>query len=150
MLLRRGAGSLVRMAAEEACELHRAVNRFGAAIRKEDAVHAGPSGEFARERTLIRVMKKIRKVNGTRRFAANYFHDARMRVAKRVHGDAAQKIEILLPRGIEDIRAAAVSQNNWLAFICGQKELFGVEQARVRFGGFRRLVFELANGTRQG
>jgi len=32
-----------------------------------------------------------------------------MRVAEGVHGDAAKKIEILLPGGIEDICAAAVS-----------------------------------------
>src|SRR5216684_2320115 len=131
MLLRRGAGSLVRMAAEEACELHRAVNRFGAAIRKEDAVHAGPSGEFARERALIRVMKKIRKVNGARRFAADYFHDSWMRVAERVHGDAAKKIKILFPRGIENVCSAAVSHDHGLALIGGQKKLLGIQQPRV-------------------
>src|SRR5712692_3643949 len=150
MLLRGRSGSFFGFAPEETSELHRSVNGFRAAVRKKDAVHPGPCGEFARERTLIRVMKKIRDVNGARGFAADYFHDPRMRVAKRVHGDAAQKIEVLFPRGIEDVCAAAVSQNNGLAFVCGQKELFGVEQARVRFGGFRRLVFELANGTRQG
>ncbi len=95
-------------------------------------------------------MKKIREVDGTRGFAADYFHNARMRVAKRVHGDAAQKIEILLPRGIENIRAAAVSQDHRLALVCGQQEVFGVEQARIRFDGFRRPWFGLGHGTRHG
>ncbi len=98
MLLRCGASGLIRMAAEEACEFHRSVNSFGAAVRKKDAVHSGPRCQFAPERALIRVMKKIRKVNGARRFAADYFYDARMRVAERVYGDAAKKIEILFNR----------------------------------------------------
>src|SRR5216683_7616928 len=129
MLLRGGCGSFFGFATKEARELHRSVNGFGAAVRKKDAVHTRPCGEFAGKGALIGVMKKIREVDGTRGFAADYFHDARMRVAKRVDGDAAQKIEILLPRGIENIRAAAVSQDHRLALVGGQQELFGIEQA---------------------
>src|SRR5258708_10703388 len=149
MLVRGRSRNFFGFAAKEACELHRTVNSLGPAVGKEDAIHAGPCGEFARKGTLIGVMKKIRKVDGTRGFTADYFHDARMRVAKRVHGDTAQKIEILLSRGIENIRAAAVSQDHRLALVGGQKELFGIEQARVRFDGLRRPWFGLGNGTRQ-
>src|SRR6266853_7039832 len=128
MFLGGGCASYFGFAAEEARELHRSVNGLGPAVGKEDAIHAGPCGEFARKGALIGVMKKIREVNGTRGFAADYFHDARMRVAKSVHGDAAQKIEVLLPGGIENICAAAVSQDDRLALVCGQKKPFGVEQ----------------------
>src|SRR5437899_1284809 len=101
MLLRRSSRSLVGFAAEEPRELHRSVNSFRAAVGKKDPVHARPCGEFAGQGALIGIMKKIREVNSTRGFAADYFHDARMRVAKRVDGDAAQKIKIFFPGGIE-------------------------------------------------
>src|SRR5258707_2106033 len=84
MLLRGGPGSFFGFAAKEARELHRAVNGLRAAVRKKDAAHAGPCGEFARKRALIGVMKEIREVNGTRGFSPDYFHDARMRMAKGV------------------------------------------------------------------
>src|SRR5260370_28788517 len=73
MLLRCRTRGLVRLAPKEARELHRAVNGFGAAIRKKGAVHPGPSGEFARERALIGMVKEIRKMNGAGSFAADHF-----------------------------------------------------------------------------
>src|SRR5260370_30472165 len=122
MLLRCGASGLIRMAAEEACEFHRSVNSFGAAVRKKDAVHSGPRCQFAPERALIRVMKKIRKVNGARRFAAHYLYDARMRLAERVSGDSANKSRVTFSRGIENVCAAAGSHDHRLALIGGPKK----------------------------
>src|SRR6266849_230865 len=80
-MLRCGrSGSFLGFAPEETSELHRSVNGFRAAVRKKDAVHPGPSGESARERTLIGIVIEIREVNRAGGFAANYFHDARKRV----------------------------------------------------------------------
>jgi hypothetical protein len=70
-------------------------------------------------------------VNGARCFAADYFYDSRMRVAERVHGDAAKKIEVLFSSGIENVCAAAVSHDHRLSLVGGQKELLGIKQARV-------------------
>ena len=38
-------------------QLQRAFDRFGAAIGEENAIHARPFGEFARQRPLIRIVK---------------------------------------------------------------------------------------------
>src|SRR5260370_41225867 len=124
MLLRGGPGSFFGFAAKEARELHRAVNGLRAAVRKKDAAHAGPCGEFARKRALIGAMKEIREGNGTRGFSPDYFHDARMRMAKGVASDAAQKSERFFTRGIETERAAAVGHDHGRALIGGQEELF--------------------------
>src|SRR5258708_30191863 len=112
MLLRCRPRSLLRIPSIEPCQFHRAIDRFRAAVRKKDAVHPGPSGEFARERALIRVMKKIRKVDGAGSFVANYFHDARMSVPERVYGDAAKQIEGLFSGGTENVCAAAVAHDH--------------------------------------
>src|SRR6266850_2201401 len=149
MLLRRRPSSLVRLACKEACELHRAVDGFRAAVRKKDAIHPGPSDDFARERALVGVMKEIREVNGARGLTADYFHDAGMRMSECVYRDTAKKIEIFLPSGIENVSAAAVGHHHRLALVGWQKELLGIKQARVRFGGFRRAMLGLAHGTRQ-
>src|SRR5712692_2739916 len=150
-MLRCGrSGSFLGFAPEEARELHRSVNGFRAAVRKKDAVHPGPSGESARERTLIGIVIEIREVNRAGGFAANYFHDARMRVPERVYGDAAKKIKVLFSDGIENVRAAAVGHDQRRALVGGHKELLSIEQARVRCGGFRRPKFGLAHGARQG
>src|SRR5882762_5016909 len=146
MLLGRRPSSLVRLASKEACELHRAVNGFRAAVRKKDAIHPGPSDDFARERTLVGVMKEIREVNGARGLTADYFHDAGMRMSECVYGGTAKKIEIFFPSGIENVSAAAVGQHHRLALVGWQKELLGIKQARVRFGGFRRAMLGLAHG----
>src|SRR6266852_1609439 len=150
-MLRCGrSGSFLGFAPEETSELHRSVNGFRAAVRKKDAVHPGPSGEFARERALIGIVVEIRKVDGAGSFVANYFYDARMSVPERVYGNATEKIEVLFPRGIENVCAAAVGHDHRRALVGGQKELLGIKQAHVRFGSFRRPQFGLANGTRQG
>src|SRR5215475_1946035 len=66
----------------ETRKLEAAFDGFGAAVGKEDAVHAGDFGEFPRERSLEFVVKKIREVNSASRFATNHFDDVRMAVAK--------------------------------------------------------------------
>src|ERR1700687_6323379 len=88
MLLRGRPRSLVRLAPKEPRELECAIDRFRAAVGKEHAIKPGPSGEFARERALIGIVIEIREVNGAGGFAADYFHDARVRVAERIDGDA--------------------------------------------------------------
>jgi hypothetical protein len=66
-------------------------------------------------------------VNGARGFAADYFYDARMRVAECVDSDAAKKIEILFSSGIENVCAAAVSHDHGLALVSGKKKLLRID-----------------------
>src|SRR5260370_26396441 len=141
MLLRCRSSGLARLASEERREFHRAVDGFGAAIRKKDAVHAGPSSEFASQWTLIGIVKEIREVNGTRGFAADDLHDARMSVAEGVHSDAAKEIEILFSGGIKDVRATAVSHDHRLALVSGQEESLRIVEARIAVGASRRRRF---------
>ncbi len=141
--------SLVRLPPVEPRQFHRAINRLRAAVRKKDAVHAGPTGKFARQRALVGVMKEIREVNRTPGFATYHFHDSRMRVAERVYGDAAKKIQIFFPSGIENVRAAAMCHDHRRALIGRQKELLGLQQASIRPSRFRRLTFDPPNRTRR-
>src|SRR6266852_1453903 len=97
MLLRGRSGSFFGFAPEEARELHRSVNGFGAAVRKKDAVHPRPSGEFARERALIGIVIEVREVNGARGFTADHSHDSRMCVTKRIDAIPPKKSKYLLP-----------------------------------------------------
>ncbi len=122
----------------------RAVDGFRAAVGEERAIKAGPCGELARERALIGVVIEIREVNGARRFATDHSYDSRVRVTERVDGNAAQEIEIFLAGGVIDVRALAVSHDRGLTFVGGQKKLFGIEQARVGFGGWHNHMFGLA------
>src|SRR5258708_5201843 len=126
MLLRGRSRGLVRPASKEPRELEGAIDRFRAADGEENAVKPGPSGEFARERALVGIVKEIREGNGTRGFAADYLYDSRMRVAERVHGDAAKKIEVLFSSGIANVLDAAVGHDHGLTLVFGQKELLGI------------------------
>src|SRR5438045_6703373 len=123
--------SLAGLASKQARDLHRAINGVRPAVREKDAIHPGPRCQFARERALVGIMKKIGEVNGARGFTADYLHDAGMRMSQRVYGDTAKKIEILFSRGIENVRAPAVGQAYRLARVGGQTELLAVQQARV-------------------
>src|SRR2546421_3522141 len=149
MLLRRCPSSLVRLASKEACELHRAVNGFRSTVREKDAIHPGPSDEFARERALVGVMKEIREVNGARGLTADYFHDAGMRMSERVYRDTSKKIEIFFPYGIENVSAAVAGYHHTLALVGMQNELLGLKQARVRFRGVRAAKHWTQNAKRQ-
>jgi len=64
VLLRGRSGLRLR---RKARELHRSVNGFCAAVRKKDAVHTRPSGEFARERALVGVVIEVREVESRAR-----------------------------------------------------------------------------------
>jgi hypothetical protein len=57
-----------------------------------------------------------------------------MGVAKSVHRDAAEKIEIFLAGGVEDVRAAAVGHHHGGTFVGRQKKFVGVQQSRIGFG----------------
>ena len=98
-------------------EFERAIDGLGTAVGEENALQAGPFGKFSRQRTLKFIMKKIGKMNGTHGLAANGFDDARMGVAECVDRNTAEKIEILLPGGVEDIGAAATRKNDRRAFV---------------------------------
>jgi hypothetical protein len=124
----RSTGRIGGSAAIEASELESAFDRFGAAVREKHAVHTGPMGKLAGQRTLERVVKKIRKMDRASRFAADDFDDARMRMAEGVDGDAAEKIEIFLAARIIDVAAAAMGEDNGLALVRGHKKLIRIAQ----------------------
>jgi hypothetical protein len=140
MLLRGRPSGLVRLASKEPCELERAIERFRAAVGEEHAIEPGPGGKFAGERTLVGIVIEVREVNGACRFAADYFHDARVCVSEGIYGDAAKKIQILLARGVVDVSAAAVGHDHRLALVSRQEELFGIDQARIGCGAWRRRI----------
>src|ERR1700686_692915 len=101
----------------KASEFQGTVGSFSAAVREEDSLHSGNFREFAGERSLIGVVVEIGEMNGARGFAANHFYDARMSVAEGVDGDAAEKIEILLPRRVVYIRSATVGDQKRLTLV---------------------------------
>src|SRR5215472_9441271 len=146
MFLRRRACWRIGMPAKEPRQLHRAINRFRAAIGEEHAIHARPINKLARQRTLKRVVVEVGKMDGARGFAANHFDNARMRVAKRVDGNAPKKIEIFLARRVEDVRTLAVGHDHGLALVGGQEILLRIPQARVELGS-RQLLKLLYFGT---
>src|SRR3989442_870880 len=73
-----------------------------------------------------------------------------MRVAERIHGNAAKKIEVLLAGGVVDVSAAPMSHDHRLTLVGGQKKLLRVEQTRVGFSGPRRRLSRFGEGTRHG
>ncbi len=135
MLPRGRSRSFFRCACNKPRQLHCTVNGFRSAIGEEDAVETGPSGEFAGKRALVRVVIEIRKMNRAGRFSADYFHDAGMRMTEGVDGDAAKKIEILLPCGVKNVSAAPMRHDHWRPFVGGQEELFRIEQPCVLLDG---------------
>src|SRR5690242_16189390 len=134
MLFRRRTGRLVRVATKQPGELHRTINSLRAAIGEEHAVEAGPLRELARQRPLKPVVVEVGKMNRARRFTANHFDDPGVRVAERVDSDSSEKIQILLARRVENVRALAVRHNDRLPLVGGQKKLLGILEARVGLG----------------
>src|SRR5579885_1806910 len=61
-------------------------------------------------------------MNGARGFATNRLDDAGMRMAERVDGNTAEKVEVLFAGGIEHVGAAATSKKDGLALVRGKKE----------------------------
>src|SRR5437588_1063010 len=138
MLLRGSASRLFRSAAKQPRQLHRPVNRFCAAVGEEYAPEPGPFSKPARQRALKAVVIEVRKMNGAPDLAANNLHNARMRVAERIDGDAPQKIEIFVSGGVENISAAAMRHDHGLAFVGGQEKLLRIGKACVPLRGGRR------------
>src|SRR5204863_8172689 len=64
VFFRNRPGSFIRLASTEARQLHCAIDGFRAAVGKKDAIHARPSGEFAREWALIGIVIEIGEMNG--------------------------------------------------------------------------------------
>ena len=130
----------------KAGELYGAVDSFGAAVGEEDAIHAGPGSEFARERALELVVEEVGEVNGASGFATNSLDDAGMSVAQGIDGDAAEKVEIFLTARVEDVAAAAMREEDRLTLISREHEMLGVAQRRMvirtatrAFGRFMRV-----------
>src|SRR5690348_11596403 len=101
-------------------------------------------------------------MNRARRFATNDPNDLGMGVAETVDGDATQKIEIFLAGGVEDVRTAAVGEDERLALVGGEKVFLRVGESGRRnslanwFGAFHGLCgtdgdrMRFAKNTRAG
>ena len=128
----------------EAGELESAFDGFRAAIREENAIKAGPLRKFACQRTLKRVVKKIRKMDCARGLATDDFDDARMRVAQCVDGDAAEKIEIFFAARVIDIAAAPMGEDDGLTLVGRHQKLIRIAQDGLCFwrgeAGLARLT----------
>ncbi len=74
-------------------------------------------------------------MNGPRRFAANHFHDPWMRVAQRIDGNAAQKIEVLFPVSIVDVASLPAFQQKRLALVSRQQKFLRFLHARIHLRG---------------
>ena len=93
-------------------QLQRSVHRFSAAVGKKHPIQAGPLRQLSRQRSLKRILKQIRQVNRAPSFAANYADQLAMRMTERVHGYAAQKIQIFAAFGIVKMAAAPSRKYN--------------------------------------
>src|SRR5437016_12164700 len=80
-------GGLPGRAAKQTSQLHRTVDRFRSASRKEHAIHTGPFGELESQRYLKSVVIQIGEMNCARGFAADDLDDAGMGGAKGVDGN---------------------------------------------------------------
>src|ERR1700724_3076640 len=70
-------------------------------------------------------------MDGARGFAANHFYDARMSMAEGVDGDAAKEVEIFFARGVIDMGATTVGDQERLALVSRQKELVRIAKACI-------------------
>lgn len=84
--------------------------------------------ELAGKRALIRVVKKVGKMNGPRGFAANDLDDARMSVPESIDGDAAEEIQILFAARVVNVATAPMREDNGLTLIGRKKILVGIAQ----------------------
>src|ERR1700743_1609604 len=82
-------------------QLDGTLNRFGAAVREESALHARELAQFLRQPSLIFVVVEIREMDDPCGLFANRFHDARVRMSESVDSKSGHKIEVLLARDIK-------------------------------------------------
>jgi hypothetical protein len=66
-------------------------------------------------------VKEVREVDRMARFAPDCAYDSRMRMAQRVHRNAAQKIQMLLARRIKDVSAAPMRKHDLRSLVCRQQ-----------------------------
>ena len=102
--------ALLRLAGDGlifARHLDRAFHRFGAGIREKHGVGEARIGEPLRQPLGFGNAEEVRDVPNLLRLLGERLHQDRMRVAERVHGDAAGKIEVALAVGAEQPSALA-------------------------------------------
>ena len=80
-------------------------------LEKKVRCEAAHFGDALRQRPLILVVKKIRRVDQPRRLFLNDADDPRMILAERVHADARDEIEISLAVDVPHVRTVAANQN---------------------------------------
>ncbi len=107
--------------AGEPGELDRALDGFGPAVGEEHAIKTGERGQFLGEFSLILVAIQIRDMDQAGGLLANGFHDARVRVAQRIHSQAGNEVEILLALDV-------VQENSLAAFEGDRVAVIGLEK----------------------
>ena len=101
----------------------RAFDGLGAAVGEEGAVHARLRTQLLRQQALILVVVEIGDVDDLRRLVADHLHDAGMRVAKRVHAQPGQEVQIPLAVHVVHVDALAARDGHGITRIGVEKVL---------------------------
>src|SRR5579859_2350756 len=90
---------------------------FSAAVGKECAVHAGNLCQRCGQAALILVVKEVRSMHQQLRLLRNRLGQRRMRIAQRIHADAAEQIKVFAALVVIQVNAAAFMQKYGIAVI---------------------------------
>src|SRR6185437_12234821 len=95
---------------------------FSAAVGEKGPVHAGDLCQGSREFALIFVIKEIAGMDKQLRLLRNGPGNCRVRVAQRIHADAAQEVEVLSAAIIVKMHPPAFLQQHRVTVIRRQQE----------------------------
>ena len=98
-------------------QLHCAFPGLGAGVGEKHAIEAGALGEAQRQLGLALVIEEVRGVNERAALVDDGSLDGRVRVAERVHADAAQQVEIAHSALIDEVNALALHEKNRIAIV---------------------------------
>src|SRR5713101_22857 len=104
-------------------KLQRALPGLSSAIAEESAVEAGDFREPLRQLRLIFVIEQVRSVNQLPCLLFQDFLDSRMRVAQRIHPDAAEEIQITFPGRVPKIDSATAGEEYLVPVVSRQQQL---------------------------
>ena len=116
--------------AVRAHHLQCAFHGLGAGVAEERALQAAGFGQPFGERALIGVEVEIGAVQHAAGLLADHLHQARVRVAQRVHADAGDEIEIALARCIKNVAAFAMIEQQRIAGV-GLEQVLALERSHA-------------------
>ncbi len=104
-------------------QLQRALNRLGAAVGEEGAIHPRRVAQLLGQQSLILVVIEVGDVDDLGRLIANDLHDARMRMTQRIDAQPGEEIEIALALDAIDVYTLAPRNGQRIAGIGVQQIL---------------------------